>query len=277
MTDERKNAGAGTSIRTEFWDALAPHHAPVENSYLNVSATRRIMGHLRAPVLVVGAGHGLIMAEIRKAGLRCDGIDFSSEMIRHAKVRRGIDIIHADARAMPIPDQTYETVIFATGVVDFTEDETAIRMMLKEGRRVVRESGKVFVAFYRLSAASERFLSTIGLLKGNIFTPRPIFEMRRLNPFQRVSWVAKKAGLSYLSAAFLLLRTFVLTTIAERRSPLRLWKIVRKIADSKLLIETAPERQPYRNQAAVRNLFERLAIQVKQLDVFASCYIARIQ
>jgi len=277
MTNEQKNAGAGSSVRSECWDALAASHAAVEDSFLNVSATRRIMDDLRAPVLVVGAGHGLIVAEIRKAGLRCDGIDFSSEMIRHARIRRGIEIIHADARAMPIPDQTYETVIFATGVIDFTEDETAIRMMLDEGRRVVRESGKVFVAFYRLSAPSERFLSTIGLLKDNMFTPRPIFEMRRLNPFQMVSWVAKKAGLSYLSAAFLLLRMSALTTMAEIRTSLRMRKIFRKIADPKSLIESAPERQPYRNQAAIRSLFERLAIQPKRLDVFASCFIARIQ
>lgn len=264
-------------MRPEFWDAWAPHHAAVENNYLDVSATRRIMDDLREPVLVVGAGQGLIVAEIRKAGLQCDGIDLSSAMIQYAKVRRGIDIIHADAKAMPIPDQTYETVIFATGVIDFTDDETAIKMMLEEGRRVVRSSGKVFVAFYRLSAESERFMSAIGLLKDNMLTPRPTFEVYQLNPFQMVSWVATKAGLSYLSAAFLLLRMSMLTTMAEKRISLRMKKIFRKIEDPKSLIEAAPERQPYRNQAAIKNLFERLGIQVKQLGVFASCYIARIQ
>jgi len=65
--------------------------------------------------------------------------------------------------------------------------------------------------------------------------------------------------------------------MAEKRISLRMQKLFRKIEDPKSLIEAAPERQPYRNQAAIRDLFERLAIQVKQLDVFASCYIARIQ
>lgn len=262
---------------SEFWDALAPHHALIENSYLDVSATRRLMADLRGPVLVVGGGHGLIVAEIRKAGLQCDGIDSSSEMIRCAKLRRGIDLIHADARAMPIPNRTYQTVIFATGVIDFTEDETAIRKMLEEGRRVVRESGKVFVAFGRLSAASERFLRTIGLLKGSTVMVRPCFEMHQLNPLQMVSWVARKAGLSYLSAAFLLLRMSMLTTLAEKRMAIRMQKLFREIEDPKSLIEAAPERQPYRDQAAIRNLFERLAIPVKQLDTYASCHIARIQ
>ena len=261
------NGGAGTSMRSEFWDALAPHHATIENHYLDVSATRRLMAGLHGPVLVVGAGHGLIVAEIRNAGLRCDGIDVSREMIRYAKLRRGIDIIHADARAMPIPDQAYETVIFASGV----------RMMLAEGRRVVRQSGKIFVAFYRLSAESERFMSIIGLLKDDNLTVRPSFEMYQLNPFQMISWVAKRAGLSYLGAAFLLLRGSLLTTMAEKRTTLRMQKIFRKIEDPKSLIEAAPERQPYRDQAAIRSLFERLGILVKQLGVFASCYIAQIQ
>lgn len=274
--NERLPAQQPRSI-PDFWDALAPHHASIENHYLDVSAIRSIMSDLRAPVLVVGAGHGLIVAEIRKAGLKCDGIDFSSEMIRCAKLRRGINIIHADARAMPFPNRTYETVIFATGVIDFTADETAIRMMLEEGRRVVRESGRVFVAFYRLSRESERFLGTIGLLKDDMVTLRPTFEMYQLNPFQMVSWVAEKAGRSHLSAAFLLVRMSLLTTMAEKRTAFKMQKIFRKIADPNSLIEAAPERQPYRNQAAIRNLFELLAIQLKQLDTFASCYIARIQ
>jgi SAM-dependent methyltransferase len=186
-------------VRSEFWDALAPHLAAIENNYLDISATRRIMDDLREPVLVVGAGQGLIVAEIRNAKLKCDGIDLSREMIRYAKLRRGIDVTLANARAMPIPSQTYETVLFATGVIDFTEDETAIRMMLEEGRRVVRESGRVFVAFYRLSAESEKFMSTIGLLKDNMLALRTSFEIYQLDPIQMVPWVAEKAGLSYLN------------------------------------------------------------------------------
>jgi hypothetical protein len=277
MADEQKNAGAGNSVLPRFWDALAAYHAAVEDNYLNVSTTRRLVDHLRSPALVVGAGHGLIVAEIRKAGLQCDGIDFSSGMIRHAKLRRGIDVIHADARAMPIPDQTYETVIFATGVIDFTEDETAIRAMLEEARRVVRKSGKVFVAFYRLNPKSERFLSKIGLLKENMLMSRLSLEMHQLNPVQMVPWIAKNAGLSYMGAVFLLLRMSFLTSTNEKRAALRMRKLFREMVDPKSLIEAAPERHPYRDQAAIRNLFERLAIQVKQLDVFASCCIVRIQ
>lgn len=275
MPDQQQTAGAGPLVGSEFWDALAPHHAPIENHYLNVPAIRRIMGELREPVLVVGGGHGLIVGEIQKAGLRCDGIDLSLEMIRHAKLRRGIALIHADARAMPIPDQTYETVIFATGVIDFTGDETAIKMMLQEARRVVRQSGTIFIAFYRLSAASENFMTRIGLLKNNTMANRDSFELFQLNPLQMVSWVAKKSGSSVLSATLLMLRMAAFSPMGEKRMTFRMQKILREISDPKSLILTVPERLPYRNEAEIRKLFERLGLRVEQLHVLASCYIVR--
>ena len=103
---------------SNFWDALAPHHAAIEDSYLDLASIRRLLREIRTPVLVVGAGQGLIVAELRKRGFQCDGVDLSTEMVRHAELRRGITLIHADAKAMPIAERTYETVIYATGVVE---------------------------------------------------------------------------------------------------------------------------------------------------------------
>jgi len=42
------------------------------------------------------------------------------------------------------------------------------------------------------------------------------------------------------------------------------------------LIQAAPEKQSYRNEAETRNLFTRLAIPIKQLGAFGSCYIVQI-
>lgn len=69
----------------QFWDALAPHHARIENNYFDLATVRHIVPELQPPVLVVGAGQGLLVAELRNQGVRCDGVDFSPEMIRHAK------------------------------------------------------------------------------------------------------------------------------------------------------------------------------------------------
>ena len=48
---------------SNFWDALAPYHSKIENSYLDLSSLRRILPNIDPPVLVVGAGQGLIVAE----------------------------------------------------------------------------------------------------------------------------------------------------------------------------------------------------------------------
>src|SRR3974377_2204795 len=111
MAETQHASGATPLSDTGFWDALAPHHSIIENSYLDVPSIRRIMNELHEPVLVVGAGQGLIVAELRKRGSQCDGVDWSLEMIRYAKLRRGIVLIYADAKAMPVAERTYGSVV----------------------------------------------------------------------------------------------------------------------------------------------------------------------
>jgi ubiquinone/menaquinone biosynthesis C-methylase UbiE len=277
MGKEQHSSGAKCLTPSEFWDALAPHHSAIENSYLDVPSVRRIMHDLHEPVLVVGAGQGLIVAGLRKKAFQCDGVDLSSEMIRYAKLRRGIALVHADAKATPLAERSYGTVMYATGVVDFTDDEAAIRLMLNEGRRIVKESGKIFVAFYRVSAASESFLARVGLLSHSVIALRQSFELYLLNPLQMVAWVAKRASVSYFNAAILLFRMSALSTMQEKRMTFKMQTIFRKMGDPSSLINAAPEKQPYRNEAEIRNLFKRLAIPVKQLEAFASCFMVQIQ
>src|SRR5260370_19092323 len=107
---------------SNFWDALAPYHSKIENSYLDLPSFRRIVHDIYPPVLVVGAGQGLIVAELQKKGVQCDGVDLSSEMIRYAKIRRGLDLVQPDASAMAFGKGSYRTLIYATGGVDFLSD-----------------------------------------------------------------------------------------------------------------------------------------------------------
>ena len=53
---------------SSYWDTLAPHHWRLENNYLNVSSVRLILGDIRQPATVVGAGQGLIVDELRRQG-----------------------------------------------------------------------------------------------------------------------------------------------------------------------------------------------------------------
>jgi ubiquinone/menaquinone biosynthesis C-methylase UbiE len=255
---------------------MAPHHSKIENHYLDLRSLRRIVHDIHPPALVVGAGEGLILEALRKNGCRADGVDLSSEMIRYARTRRGLALVKADASAMPFGDSTYETIIYATGVVDFIEDEEQIRVILKEARRIVHQAGNIFVAFYRFSAVLEDFLARLGLLRNNLFRFRETLEIYRLNPFQTIAWVAKRAEAGYFRAAILALRSWALSTMPEKTAAFNMQRIFRNKDHADSLINAAPERQPYRNEREVRNLFKRLAIPIKKLEATSSCHIVQI-
>jgi ubiquinone/menaquinone biosynthesis C-methylase UbiE len=261
---------------SDFWDALAPHHASLENNYLDVRSARHILRDIVQPVLVVGAGLGLIVEELRRNGLQCDGVDLSSEMIRYAMTLRAIELIHADARALPFATGSYETVLFATGVIDFIGDEELIQVILKEGRRVATTSGRIFVAFYRMSPSLEELLARIGLLKNHVLFFRELLEMYRMGPAQTLAWVAKRAQVSRLRAAAMLLRAGASSTMQETKAGLNMRKVFRDAACANALLKAAPETQPYRNEHEIRNLFMRLGIPIKEVRTLRSCHIVRL-
>jgi SAM-dependent methyltransferase len=261
---------------SNFWDALAPHHSKIENSYLDLTSLRRIVHDIYPPVLVVGAGQGLIVAELQKKGLKCDGVDLSLELIRYARIRRGLDLVQADASVMPFGKGTYRTIIYATGVVDFMSDEEEIRVIMNEARRIADHSGKIFVAFYRFSAATEDFLARLGLLRNNVLRFRETLETYQISPVRAIAWVAKRAKVDYSRAAIFLVRSWAFSSWQEKRNAFRMQGIFAKANRADALIEAAPEKLAYRNEAEIRNLFARLAIPIKQLGAFGNCYLVRI-
>ncbi|HVV71021.1 MAG TPA: class I SAM-dependent methyltransferase, partial [Verrucomicrobiae bacterium] len=232
---------AGAVDPCAFWDGLAYHHAEIEDNFLNRQSIRRMLNELRGPVLIVGAGQGLLMEEVRSGGLACDGLDWSREMIRQAKSRRGLEILHGDAQAMPIPDRKYGTVLYATGVIDFSGDDIKIKAMLQEGRRVTTEPRKLFVAFYRGSLAQQEFLLRVGLVRNGSLDFRESLKLYFLGPGQTISWTAKRANISPLRALMLVLRMAAFTTIQEKRTTFLMQKIIRGMDDPESFIRTAPE------------------------------------
>lgn len=197
-------------------------------------------------------------------------------MIRQAKLRRGIALVQADAKALPFPAGRYATIIYATGVVDFTADEDDIRALLTEGRRVVKASGGIFVAFYKVSAVQQEFLKLIRLVRDHRLAFRESLEAYLLNPFQMVAWVARRAGVGRFRAAVALARVAVRSTAQERGSTLKMQRVFRKLGDPRSLMNAAPAELPYRNEKEIENLFNRLAIPIRQLKAFASCWVVRI-
>jgi hypothetical protein len=255
---------------------LAPHHRLVESNFFELRSLRLLLDSLQEPALIVGAGQGLIVAELLRRGYRCNGIDLSSEMIRQAKLRRGLTLIQADAKAMPFASGSYKSIIYATGVIDFIGDESDIRSILNEGRRVADGTGKIFVAFYRLSRVQEDFLKRVGLLSDNYLSQRRSLEVYLLNPLQMVAWVANHAGVSRVRATAMLLGLSVRSRPYEIKMTLRMQKIFRDPRRARALLSAAPSEQPYRNAAEIEILFQRLAVPIKQVRASASAFIVEV-
>ena len=261
---------------SDFWDALAPHHSAIENSYFDLPSLRRIQHEIRPPVLVVGAGQGLIVGALQAQGFQCDGVDLSAEMIRYARLRRGLALVHADARALPFGNGAYKTIIYATGVIDFMSDEAEIRGIMNEGRRIAERSGNIFVAFYRFSAATEDFVIRLGLLRNSVLRFRELLEIYRLTPLQTMSWVAERSTVSYSGAVMLALRSWAFSSWQEKRNAFHMHKVFAKVNHADALIQAAPENQTYRSEVEIRNLFARLAIPIRQLGTYGNCHMVRI-
>jgi len=261
---------------SEFWDSLAPHHSGIEKSYLDLRSLRLIAHDIHSPALVVGAGQGLIVAALQKQGIGCDGVDLSAEMIRYARLRRELALIHADAKALPFGNGTYKTIIYATGVIDFISDEKAIRVIIDEARRVVEHEGNIFVAFYKFSAATESFLIRLGLLRSNQLRFRELLEMYRLTPIQTMGWVAKHAKVGYPSAMMLMLRSWACSSWQEKRNAFRMQRIFGEAAYADALIHAAPKFQPYLNAVEIKSLFTRLSVPIRQLQTSRNCNLVQI-
>lgn len=276
MVEGQQSAGDADSTASAFWDILAPHLRLIEDNYLDARSARRLISQLQEPVLVVGAGQGLIVAEIRRKGIRCDGVDWSARMVQFAKLRRGIILIQADGRALPVADGAYATVLYATGVIDFMGDERAITEMLREGHRAAKPSGNMLVAFYRQSDASESFMAAVDLLKDNVLALKESLKLYLLNPVQMIAWVAKRTGRSTIGASALMLRMLLSTTMHEKMLTFKMQKLLRRLDDPRLLLDAAPQSQPYRSEPEIRRLCDRLKIPLQELERFPSCYIARI-
>jgi hypothetical protein len=260
----------------DFWDELAPYHATLEDNYLDRSSVRRIARRLRSPVLVVGAGQGLLVAELREHGLGCDGVDRSPEMIRYAALRRGLALQCADARAMPFADGAYRTLVYATGVIDCMADEEDIRAILNEGRRVVSRGGDLFIAFYRMSAALTRFLARVGLLRGNVLYAREALRLYTQDPLRVTVSVAERARTNLLGASIELLRVWTTSPRREKTISARMRRIVTSMHRPESLIAATPERQPYRDEVEIRNMLERLAIPLRGVERFEGCHVVWI-
>lgn len=108
-------------------------------------------------VLDVACGTGTLAFELERAGANVTGVDLSPHMLRIArkKLERGkrkrqdpnVAFIEHDARQLPFGDNTFDSATISFALHDMPHEVQVA--VLREMKRVVKDSGKIIVADYR--------------------------------------------------------------------------------------------------------------------------------
>lgn len=269
---------------TSLWTAWSPYWSYQEDFFLDLDTIDKLTDDIMSPVLIVGAGQGLLVEHLQKKGFKVDGVDSEPQMVMYAKQRRGLDLVQADARDMPFATSSCTTSIIATGVIDFMDDEQEIRSILDETRRVTDDSGSVFVAFYKYHPRVERLLKLTNLITDDgVHRFRQMYEMMRLSvdkPAECIRVIKNKANVGLFGALLILIRSQMFLPKKEKLSSRRwseAWKKASKeLDDPQSLIDSVPEFLPYRNEERVRELFKQLDLAIQNVIVHDSCTIVEV-
>ena len=267
-----------------YWTAWSPYWSYQEDFFLDLDAINKLSAFITNPVLIVGAGQGLLVEQLQKNDFTVDGIDLAPQMISYAKERRGLDFIQANAGNMPFADDSYKTSIVATGVVDFINDEEQIKSIINETFRVTDSFGKVFVAFYKYHPKVEALLKYTGMITDkSLLRFKKLAEMTMLsfeNPIRFFSAVRKEANIGFLSTLFILMRTQLFLPKKERKESRKIsaiWKRAKNELDNpQSLIDCLPELIPYRDGEQIRSLFRKLNFSIKNMYFYDCCTIAQL-
>jgi len=267
-----------------YWTAWSPYWSYQEDFFLDLDAINKLSAFITNPVLIIGAGQGLLVEQLRKKNFTVDGIDSEPQMISNAKKRRGLDLIQANARNMPFANNSYKTSVIATGVVDFMDDEEQIKLIINEALRVADHSEKVFVAFYKYHPKVEALLKYTGIITDKrLLRFKKLAEMTMLsfeNPLRFVRAVQNEANVGFLSSIFILMKAQLLLPKKEKKASRKLsalWKRARNELDNpQSLIDCLPELVPYRNREEIKNLFKNLNLSIKNMYFYDSCTIVQL-
>lgn len=96
-------------------------------------AALRLLGPGPGALLELGCGTGAKTMAFRDAGWTVTGVDTSEDMLRRAR-ERGLEVVHADAAALPFDDASFDAVVSLwthTDVESFAE-------LVAEAARVLR-------------------------------------------------------------------------------------------------------------------------------------------
>lgn len=276
---------ATTTEATSFWDAFSPYMDFLENVLgINLDNLGPIIPLIKSPILVVGAGQGLLVSELQQRGFKTEGIDLSPEMVAGAQKRRGLKLFLGNANHMPFEKGQFKTSIVATGVIDFLEDSDQIGAIIKEVRRVTDFQGEMFVALFGFTPQFEELARYIGVIADDKFNVRRLMQIvwgPKSPPREIFALIRKDPGKNIPGLMFRALRGFM---SMRKRASARI-KAVRglrkqvkrgEIKNPNILLDYVPERLFIRSSKQIHELFVGLNFPPRKIFVFDNCKIAQL-
>ncbi|WMT76951.1 class I SAM-dependent methyltransferase [Bradyrhizobium sp. Ash2021] len=140
---------AARKIQRQFWDnqavvwdaerashGLRPHHI------------ERMATWLTDPVLLVGAGRGMMLQALRTKGYAATGVDWSANMVAEAQREGTFGLSRADAGHLPYDDQSVATVILSTGVLLPTHTQERRDAYFSEAWRILVPTGRLILCLW---------------------------------------------------------------------------------------------------------------------------------
>lgn len=140
----------------EWYDREFASDGPARQTVL------RLLGDGNGRLLDVGCGSGAHTAAFAERGWEVVGVDISNDLLDHAR-GRGIEVVNADAAALPFQDQSFDAVVSMwthTDVADFGA-------VTREIGRVLRQDG-IFVYL----GAHPCFVGPHSLYEGAVGVPQ---------------------------------------------------------------------------------------------------------
>jgi ubiquinone/menaquinone biosynthesis C-methylase UbiE len=109
-------------------------------------------------ILEVGCGNGRSLKDISKVTKNLTGIDHDKTAVQNAKINlkeiKNSKILLADAKKIPFKDKTFDAVLcMGNTFANFYNDKYII---LSEMKRVVKDTGSIFISVYSEDALKER-------------------------------------------------------------------------------------------------------------------------
>lgn len=262
----------------EFW---APYWSFIEDNLLDILSINQLSNMFASPVLVVGAGQGILVEQLKNKGLKVDGIDFSPTMIKYAKQRRNIDLITADAKSMPFADNAYQSTIIATGVVDFLDDKKTMVQIIHEIKRVTRNKDHIFIAFARMDPQIEKTMRCLGLISEDRILLKQFARLTRLKPIELLAKIIKSPDVSTLGTILSFIKVWLFLPNEKRRLSQNFKEMWQKAQEENSnldsLLDSVPEIIPFRGEEHIRNLFVEMEVSITDIYTSYSCMVAQLQ